>query len=471
MALKPVFPRKPLVDRPFTSLPARQILLKGELHDKMLLTARALSGLEMTPYLLGALAPAAYLLKDRPLIARCETALNQSDPLDQKDVLDALALSRALLARYEHTGDKAPLETLMRLMKRLQEKTDAALLLNAGEALEILIRLYDLTGKKPLLALMSQLREQALDYTSALHTFCVVKPAEKQFDLSAMQTGLEIEQGDVGGYYTRQHALINGLSLARNLKTPALFACVSGSAKEKEAPMAGYTRIMRWHGLPGGVFTADPYLSGQNEKHGADMRVCGEFAHSLAMIALLDEAAYPALESAALNALLPAINEKGVQKTYDVDGRAPRVPVSDAPEHAAAVLKGLTAFSQSLFSIGKQDELQVNLFMDGAVKTLFKGEKVTVQARLEHEALHLSLDPQKPCEGTLILRVPDWAEESYAEIGEGHVSPEDGFLRVHCVLEGAEAFTVRFFEKQESRKGYRDSSHIFHGPRLQRVKA
>jgi hypothetical protein len=469
MALKPVFPRKPLMDQPYAWLPANRIHLKGALKAKMSAVARQLADADMPPYALSAAISAAYLIKDKDLIARCTLALDAytGAGLHLLPPMDSLYLGNAQLKRYEVSGDKALLLPLMQLIKQLPERLDRDTLLNAGEAYELIIGLYNLTGKKQLLDLFDLLRQKAMDWTALFSTFDILKPANRLFDIEQLRKTLAAEDEPGNSLLTRRHAMIDGLSLARNLKTPVLIACVSGGAKEKEAAMIGYRRLMKSHGLPGAVFSGNPYLDGRGEGAGTDIRVAGELAHSLSKLAMSDSSALYALETLALNVLEPAIRDGAIQEAYSPNDRALYIPAVQSPERAAAILKGLTAYAQCVCAVGKVNECMLALFMDSSIRMRCQGESVRLLTSLQNDALRITVIPRNPCEGSLIVRIPPWALEARAESDGEEFACDNGICRVKRVFDAETLLTISFKRRHEQVVGYRDSVYSVHGPIIQ----
>ena len=456
MALKPLFARAPLMDTKKAALPLGQITLGGEIKAKIAALAQEVQAGEKAPSAIRALTVAALLLKDKPLIAYCEKEVAGS-PLflgEDMPVENALNIAQAALALYEQNMEKAYLEPVMRLIKQLLHTESAYVLQNPGEAAEVILRLYNLTGKRALLDIMTDLRQRAMDWTSLLHTFEIVKPFERMVDMKAM----EANEGGMADYYLRQKALGHGVSVARNLKTPALYALFSGSAKETEAPMAGYRRLMKYHGVAGGIFTAAPYLSGQNFKMPTSYEAMGELAYSLSVIARVDETALEALEKVAQNGLMSyrggAYHSVNEQK-------------DESKSTPAAVLKGLTAYVLAANAILEDSTVLIELMMSGEIKVKTAESAVKIAKTLVDGAFTLEVSAGKETRQKIAIRVPEWAGEAYGQIAReaGVLKDEKGMIVIeHAFAKAPTAIEVKLFPKLKAVEGYRQSRYFEYGP-------
>ncbi len=448
MALKPLFQRKPLMDTKKAPLPLKQTLIKGKVEDKLRALSKETLAQGLDAYGLRALSGAAYLLEDEELMAACGKAMDESALFSGREmsVMDGLNLAMAVIPRYEKNTDKALLEPLMHLAKRLDNTLESGLLMNPGEAVELVLWLYNVTGKKGLLNLVATLRQKALDWTSVLSTFEVVKPLDKMIPLSELEEGIKKENGDVAGFYTRRYAIGHGETLARNLKTPALFALYSGNGKEMEAPMAGYKKMMRYHGIPGGVFTAAPYLSGSNPEKGVSYQAAGEMAYSLATVARVDETAFDALEKVALNCLMK----------YEENGPC-----------AAYVLKGLVAYARAAASVYADDTLKIDLLIQGEFKFKTENGKVKVRTKVTDEAFTLKVTASEEKKQVIKVRVPAWAGDAFAQIGEepGIEKNSKGVITIQREFGKAPTdIDIKLYCEKTAHKGYRETEYFEYGP-------
>lgn len=66
---------------------------------------------------------------------------------------------------------------------------------------------------------------------------------------------------DEEAYYARMQRFATGKGTADALAMTALIAQYSGSGRDAAAGKAGLTALSRYHGMPSGAFSADPFLA------------------------------------------------------------------------------------------------------------------------------------------------------------------------------------------------------------------
>ena len=453
MALKALFARAPLMDTKKAPLPMGQLTLNGDLKKKIDALAKETAQGELSPYALRALTLGAFLLRDDELIEKCEKAIMDSPLFSDGDMplSDALEIAHAALIWYANSTDKALLVPLMRLGKRIEASEDAELLKNPADATELMLNLYNLTGKKGLLNIIADLRERAMDWTSILHTFEIVKPFERMVKLKTP------ENAEEEAYYARQKAMGDGLSVARNLKTPALFALFSGNGKETEAPMAGYKRLMRYHGIAGSLFTAAPYLSGRGFDKPMSYAAMGELAYSLATIAKVDETALDALEKVALNGLMAY---SGGEYHYVNDKK-------QEGSAAASVLKGLAAYACAGVVVCADGAAGIEMFMPVELKIKTALGSMKIVERATDTEVTLKVSAGKEMRGKIRIRVPEWAGEAYAQIGTepGKTKDDTGAILLEAdFAKKSSEIKVNLYPEIKAAEGYRESRVFEYGP-------
>lgn len=69
---------------------------------------------------------------------------------------------------------------------------------------------------------------------------------------------------DEEAYYARMQRFATGKGTADALAMTALIAQYSGSGRDAAAGKAGLTALSRYHGMPSGAFSADPFLAGRD---------------------------------------------------------------------------------------------------------------------------------------------------------------------------------------------------------------
>ena len=458
MALKPLFPRQPLVDLPNIPLPLRSVALRGDIPARMRAACAALLSGTHTPYTLLACTMSAYLTDDKDLIVSCSHALDKSGLYmpDTAAIPDLLYLCRAQLLRYEASGDKLLLAPVMQCVKRISNNRDTLIADCTGDILEILIMLYNLTGKKQLLALYDTIRAESFDWAAIRHAYPAAKPIPHNSYI--------IKTHRIYGHDTKTET--DGLSLAYRLRVPSLSYLISGHAKEQEAALACYNRLMKRHGLPGGILSLNPHLGGRSLRYGADTRIAGEIAYSLSKAALFDPAAKDALEQLTLNALVKSISYQGVKTTYYHDNRTPYTPFITAPEHTAAILIGLTAYAQCVYTLSKHDEIGIDFFADSGCAINLNNAALRIQQTSEKDCLHIAITAKKASGGTFYVRIPYWVAENHATLDDHPLLPENGVYRAPLPLTGECVMRIYYQPRDGVMIGYSGITYRMIGPML-----
>ena len=172
---------------------------------------------------------------------------------------------RALQCAYTASGDKRLLTFMLRYMKYLRDTLaehplspeDAA---HTADTLEAGVFLYNVTGQKAILPVLTLLVTQGTDWTSVFHAFPYRTPISRTVSPEALEEALESEAQD--GYYHHLLRTADGANLCEGLRASALCGVLTGSGKHLSAPEVGLVRLNKAHGAVCGGITADPLLAG-----------------------------------------------------------------------------------------------------------------------------------------------------------------------------------------------------------------
>ena len=347
---------------------------------------------------------------------------------------------RALSAAYTMTGDKRMLTFMLRYMKYLRDTLEQAPLssqdaMHTGDTLEAGVFLYNITGQKAILSVLSMLVSQGADYTSLFHAFPYRTPVSRSFTEEALRAALEGE--DENGYTHHLLRTADTANLCQGLRTSAFCGVLTGSGKHLSAPEVGLTRLRKSHGAICGGVTGDPLLGGTHPSRGVTAVSLCELATSLE--ALLS---CPAGEHGA--DALETVIYNGVAAAFAPDMMSVQ-PIQQANQVLLSREKrfALSAEDALCFSTSDEDALTSLLgayprfiahqFMcsrDGGLAAMGYAP-CQVRYRLSEASVRLTVESGYPSAGAvritvglsesaafpLHLRIPSWARGATAAIG------------------------------------------------------
>ncbi|MBQ2700768.1 MAG: glycoside hydrolase family 127 protein [Clostridia bacterium] len=482
MPLKPVFPRAPFTRAAFAYLPYTAVISQGSVAQTLSRLIPSLLAMPLNGAVMEVLLPAAYLTGNDEAAARCEAKLEQllSEESAQGKWQERISLCLAMTAWYEAKRPDGVLAYLLKFCQQLWEqwenyKADASAMAACGEMMQLLSWLYHVTGKKPLLRMMDRLRLDSLDWTSHFHTFSVVKPMSRMMPMEEMKTAMEQENGEIGGFYTRQYYLTHGEYLSRSLKTPALFAQLSGSLKEKEAPKAGYQKVMRYHGAANGMFNADPLMSGGDPSQSCCLADAGEWAASLAEIHHLQGEMADALEQVVYNGLMAGESQGMVQPRQAVnticEESCPYVQPKEGAKAAIGLAKGLCALLRQQYLALENDGIALASYEAGKMHWRIQGTNVNMtldSAYPQEGSAVLTINCKTPVAFELKLRIPQWCEDACITVNqEGGEAPKAGeMFAISRTWQNGDQVTIDLPMPLRGQSGYHQTLSAMKGPQL-----
>lgn len=490
MPLKPMFSRAPLTRQPLAPLAPEHIRLEGPAAETLERLCALAASTPMTAELAEGALTCAYLQHNEELAANTEKWLwtqlaeQREDGGLPGDTETNLRLMLAAARLYAHTGEKGLLEQMMHycafLRKHWDEvRLDGSVMAQAANLMELLTFLYNVTGKKALLHLMEMTRQDAMDWSGLLTTFAMSRPTGKTVALDEMEQGRRAEGNDPGGFYTRQYYATFGPALAQGMRMTALSGLYSGSARDLEAGVTGYEKIMRYHGTACGAFTSDLHLAGGSPSAAVSGWAAGETLRALARNWQITEKEQAAAAMARLltNAvpaflpdgkLLPFLRVNSLSANCGTkDCFAPGEADQTAVRTLGALLCGFAAAVRSAVTV-TEDGVCVSMYLPGTYKLRVKGEKAKLHVAAEGEKITLTLEAEKDVELTAKVYIPAWAKDACVQLNdEGGDAPAAGKLfTVPGKLHGGDCVTVLLPCETRVEEGYHQSVSVLHGDEL-----
>lgn len=335
--------RSPLVQKPYIALPLGSIKAKGWLEEMLIRQKNGATGSmdllypqvmgerngwlggdgdqwERGPYWVDGLLPLAYLLDDQELKDKVqpwvEWALASQQPsglfgpaqdypheegIQRNNSLDwwpRMVTLKILQQYYSATGDervipffsnyfKYQLATLPE--KKLDNWTFWARY-RAGDNLQVIYWLYNITGEAFLLDLGKLMHSQSHDF-------------EEMFTVSK----------DIQDYNS-----IHCVNLAQGIKEPIIHYQQTKNKESLEAVKMGFADIKRFHGQAQGMYGGDEGMHGNNPTQGVELCSVVEMMYSLEnMIEITGELSYiDHLEKITFNALPTQVTDDFMHKQY-----------------------------------------------------------------------------------------------------------------------------------------------------------
>lgn len=490
MPLKPMFSRAPLTRQPLAPLAPEGIRLTGIAGE----TLERLCSLALQAPMSAALADGAltcaYLCENAALAEKTEQWVQERLQTQGQDgslplrPVEGIRIMLAAARIFAHRGDKALLMPMMRYCAHLRERweelrLDGDVMGQAADLMELLVFLYNATGKKALLHLMELTRRDAMDWSGLMSTFALSRPTGKLMDRDEMEAGRKAEGNDPSGFYTRQYLATFGPALAQGIRLPMLMGLYSGSSRDLEAGYAGYEKIMRFHGSALGVFTSDLHLAGGSPSAAVSAWSAGETARSLARVWQVTEkpGAAEALARLVENALpaflpegrlLPFLRVNSLSVNAGVaDCYAPGEALRTAEESLGALLSGAAEIARTAVC-ATSTGISVGLYLPGRYVLRLGGEKTALTVSAEDQRLTLTVSMKKPAEAELRLRIPSWTKDPMVQVnGEGGYAPEAGkVFALRRTFQEGDVITLLLPCDARLEEGYHQSISVLRGDTL-----
>ena len=352
---------------------------------------------------------------------------------------------RALCTAYSISADKRILTFMLRYMKYLKDTLSAAPLgredaLHTADTIEAGIFLYNVTGQKAILPVLSLLSSQGADYASLFHAFPYRAPVSRTMSEEALRTALTREDED--GYAHHLLRMTDGTNLCEGLRQSALCGVLSGSGKQLSAAEAGLARMMKAHGAVCGGVTADPLLAGAHPSRGVSARSACELAASLESLLACPGGEFAAdpLETVIYNAVAAAFAPDGrsVQPMQQANqtrvSREARFPLTDADESLfslkdgrtlCALLAALPRFAQRQWMLSRDEGLCAFGYAPCTVRYRLGGTMVRLDVESRYPAsgsVRIAVHAEGGAAFPIRLHIPAWAQGATAAVS-GEILP------------------------------------------------
>lgn len=345
---------------------------------------------------------------------------------------------RALQTAYTMTGDNELLRFMLRYMKYLRDTLQDTPLsqqdaMHTADTLEAGVFLYNVTGQKAILPVLTLLIQQGFDYTSLMHSFPFRTPVLRP------GSALEAADSEYHQYLLRAGSAAN---LSEGLRTSALCGLITGSGKHLSAPETGLARMNRLHGSACGAIAGDPLLAGTNPARGVSAVSACELAASLETLLScpLEERMSDQLEEILYNAVPAAFcaDGRGVQSIQQTNqaklSAAARFPLAsdtsglfslEDADALCALLAAWPRFAQHQWMLSRDEGLAAVSYAPCTVRYRLGGASVRVTVESSYPvsgSIRMKLALSQSAAFPLHLRIPAWAQGAAAAIG-GEIIP------------------------------------------------
>ena len=405
---------------------------------------------ERGPYYLDGLVPLAHLTGDPGLQSKAErwidgiVASAREDgffgPATNDDWWSRMVALKALIQHHEATGDERIPPLIERYLRHQAEALPGRPLVSWGRV----------RGAENLLALYWHM-ERAGDE---------LRPLADTLLAQVVDWGAWLEEmpaREVTRWWDHMTHVVN---VAMGLKEPATRYLMDGDSRHRRQLDAGLANLDRWHGQVHGFFSGDEWLAGTDARRGTELCAVVEAMFSFEVLLRiwggvdygdrLENLAYNLLPAAldarmtahqyhqqANQVLATVANRDWTQAGDDctIFGLEPNFGCCTANYH-----QGWPKFVAALW-MATTDEPGLVAVAHGPsrVETDVLGSRVRIEAETSYpfsEEIRYRIDPARPTEFVLAMRVPGWCQEpklrvngtpEQVDIDQG---PEPGYLRV-----------------------------------------
>ncbi|MCI7705343.1 MAG: glycoside hydrolase family 127 protein [Clostridiales bacterium] len=476
MLTRTFFARAPLAPGRFAPLPAGAVTARGEMRDRLIALRSGLlsrceslfphtgsksawfggelaSGMDAANVLEGALLTSS-LLGDEELrrasLRLCDAVLSgqrEDGSFGAEDESFAARgrMLRALVAAYSMTGDKRMLTFMLRYMKFLKDALETAPLsadeaMHVSDTMEAGVFLYNVTGQKAILSVLSTLMAQGADYTSLYSAFPYRTPVSRTLDDAELRRALAGEKED--GYAHHLLRTADAANLCEGLRASALCAVLTGSGKHLAAPEKGLARMNKSHGAVCGGITGDPLLAGAHPSRGVTAVSLCELAASLELLLSCPagELAADQLDALMYNGVAAAFapdlrSVQPIQQANQVRvSRDARFPLSgdtanlfslEDSKTLCALLAAWPRFAASQWLLSRDDGLYAASYAPCQVRYRLAGAAVRLNVESRYPvsgSVRITVGLSQSAAFPLHLRIPSWAKGATAAI-EGEIIP------------------------------------------------
>jgi hypothetical protein len=377
---------------------------------------------EKVPYYVKGLVALAYTLDDVSLKAKAKKWIDYTldhqqenglfGPPKMNDWWPRMPFMYAAQSYYEATNDKRVIPFLSKYFKYQLANLDKSPLdswgkSRAGDNMELALWVYNKTGEKYLLELVSKLKEQAYPWIDIFN--------KNQFF-----------------YYGDDFQPKHMVNVGQALKFPAVYSQVDMAANTTNAMQNGIDHIMHDHGQPQGIGAGTEFMSGKSSVQGVETCTVVEWMQSLETASRIihDSHIGDQLEKVAFNALpaqfsrdlkthsyytLPnqvktAIGQHGFNQDYNTGVMLS--PYSGFPCCRYNMHMGWPYFVKNSCLATPDGGIAMNTYgpMEVSAKVA-NGVSVKINEETNYpfeEQIRLNINLSKQASFPLMLRIPEW---------------------------------------------------------------
>lgn len=507
--------RAPLAAGAFSLLPLGSVRSMGWLRAQLQIQANSLGGhldetwpdvgpnsgwlggtgesWERGPYFLDGLVPLAYLLDDARLKAKAQkyidwTLDNQQangmfGPHSNDDWWPRMVMLKVFTQYYEATNDPRVVPVMQRYFAYQLSQLPTRPLRDWGkfrwqdEVLSVLW-LYNRTGDPKLLELAKLLRQQGYDWQAGFADFKYTERITPEFIKLNEHNGL----GDTA-------LATHGVNNAMALKASPVWALVSGKEEDRNALLHQLAELDRYHGLPNGIFSADEHFAGRNPSQGTELCTVVEtmFSLEVALAVMGTPELGDRLERIAYNCLPGTFTDDMWAHQYNQQPNQVQCSLNhkpwttDGPESnlfglepnfgccTANFHQGWPKLTANLWMASHDDGLVAAVYAPCEVKTRVRDTVVRITEETEYPfrgAIRLSVNPEKPINFPLQLRIPGWAKNASIRVnGKAQPQPHAGsFARIERSWKAGDTVEISFPLEARATHGFNNSIAFERGP-------
>lgn len=459
---------------------------------------------ERGPYYLDGLIPLAYQLGDERLIALSQKFIDWSlssqredgffGPEDNPDWWPRMVMLKCMMQYFTATGDVRVLKFMNKYFEYMFLNLDERPLglwaiARAGDNIQAVQWLYNITGHKVLLKLCDKLLAQSIDWTGYFHTFPDARDQKRAFPWSRLEP-MQKDNTDAWSEGWQHHHRTHGVNLAMALKTPALDHAMHGGIKQSQAFMVGWTKLMRAHGVANGMFTGDEHLSGANPSQGVETCSVVEMMYTLESIMAQSEDPLlgDLLERIAYNALPAALSSDGWAHPYYQ--QINQIEISEQPHGfynggkdanvfgieptfgccTANLHQGWPKFTQHLWMATRQGGLVAQSYAPCEVIWRAGGQKIALEVQGNYpmeEDITINIRASGDAAFPMKLRIPGWAHNAHARVGEDIYEGEAGtYMTIERTWCDGDCIRLHIEQEVRTEKWYHQTLAVYRGPLL-----
>jgi len=349
----------------------------------------------------------------------------------------------------------------------MPQMTEEQLFLIGADMLRLAVDLYRRTGQPFLLDLLEELRSRLPDVSGLMHVF----PFQTDFQPETAAHSAQEQE-----YYDRMQRFATGKLTADVIAMSALLSQYSGSGRDAAAPKAGLNALLRYHGMPSGVFSADPYLAGRDPARAVELpAVCAQAeAYLDALCATGDAAMADRQELLLVNVLSDLVEETGVRTLSPTNRLADDdscVVVEPAREDVSALLRALYAIRKSVWLSRDDETIAYMMPVSGGCVTRMNGVPVRLSAQVSgvfQKTVQIRVECRQDVNFTLRLRVPGYADGAQVSLngGKSQAVPQGDVFSVKRTFHNGDLITLVLSLSPRLESGWRGSASVYVGAQL-----